>query len=63
MHGSAKVEADPIMPAWPTCRGLPTNVTSDHIPDSESSPEDYEVLSLFLYCSDSLLIPAIRQPT
>ena len=21
MHGSAKVEADPIMPAWPTCRG------------------------------------------
>ena len=53
MHGSAKVEADPIMPAWPTCRGLPTNVTSDHIPDSESSSEDYEVLSLFLYCSDS----------
>ena len=29
MHGSAKVEADPIMPAWPTCRGLPTNVTPD----------------------------------
>ena len=29
MHGSAKVEADPIMPAWPTCRGVPTNVTPD----------------------------------
>ena len=44
MHGSDKVEADPIMPAWPTCRSLPTNATTDHIPDSEASSKDYEML-------------------
>ena len=39
MHGSAKVEVEPIMPTWPTCRGLPTNATPDQIPNSESSSE------------------------
>ena len=43
MHGSARVEADPIMPAWPTCRDLPTNATPDQMPDSESCSEGCEV--------------------
>ena len=43
MHGSAKVEADPIMPAWPKCRGIPPNATSDQMPDSESCSEGYEI--------------------
>ena len=30
---TTKVEADPMMPAWPTCRGLPTNATPDQITD------------------------------
>ena len=41
-HGSARVEADPIMAAWPACRGLPTNPTPDQMPDSESCSEGYE---------------------
>ena len=43
MQSSAKVEADPIMPAWPTCRSLSTNATPDQMPDSESCSEGYEV--------------------
>ena len=43
MHSSAKVEADPVMPAWPTCRSLPTNATPDQMPESESCSEGYEV--------------------
>ena len=43
MHSSAKVEADPIMPAWSTCRSLPTNATPDQMPDIESCSEGYEV--------------------
>ena len=31
------------MPAWLTCRGLPTNATPDQMPDSESCSEGYEV--------------------
>ena len=41
MHGSAKVGADPIMPAWPTCQDLPTNATPDRMPDSDSCSEGY----------------------
>ena len=44
MHGSAKVEADHVMPAWPTCQGSNTNATPDHILDSDSSSEGSEVL-------------------
>ena len=43
MHGSAKVEADPIMPAWSTSQSLPTNATPYQMPDSESCSEGYEV--------------------
>ena len=41
MHGSAKVEVEPIMPAWHG-RGLPTNATPAQVPDSESSSEGYQ---------------------
>ena len=53
MHGSAKVVADPIMPAWPTCLDLPTNATPDQIPDSESSSEGYEDLVQVLQDNDA----------
>ena len=44
MHSSAKVEADPIMPARPTCRSLQMpNATPDQMPESESCSEGYEV--------------------
>ena len=42
MHGSAKVEVDPIKPAWPTCQGLPTHATPEKIVDSESFSEGCE---------------------
>ena len=53
MRGSAKVVADPIMPAWPACRGLPSNATRDQIPDSESSSEGYEDLVQVLQDNDA----------
>lgn len=53
MHGSAKVVADPIMPAWPTCLDLPTNATPDQIQDSESSSEGYEDLVKLLRDNDA----------
>ena len=53
MHGSAKVEADPTMPAWPTCRGLPTNATPDQMPDSESCSEGYEDIVQVLQGNDA----------
>ena len=53
MHGSAKVVADPIMPAWPTCLDLPTNATPDKIQDSESSSEGYEDLVQVLRDNDA----------
>ena len=53
MHGSAKVEADPTMPAWPTCRGLPTNATPDQMPDSESCSEGYEDIVQVLQDNDA----------
>ncbi|XP_068695699.1 uncharacterized protein [Montipora foliosa] len=51
MHGSAKVLADPIMPAWPTCLDLPTNATPDKIQDSESSSEGYEELVQIVFAA------------
>ena len=53
MHGSAKVEAGPIMPAWLTCRGLPTNTTPDQIPDGESCSEGYEDIVQVLQDTDA----------
>ena len=53
MHGSAKVEADPTMSAWPTCRGLPTNATPDQMPDSESCSEGYEDIVQVLQGNDA----------
>ena len=53
MHGSAKVEAGPIMLAWPTCRGLPTNATPDQIPDGESCSEGYEDIVQVLQDTDA----------
>ena len=53
MHGSAKLEADPIMPAWPTCRGLPTNATPGQMPDSESCSEGYEDIVQVLQDNDA----------
>ena len=53
MHGSAKVVADPIMPAWPTCLDLPTNATLDQIPDSEPTSESYEDLVQVLRDNDA----------
>ena len=53
MHGSAKVEVDPAMPAWPTCRGLPTNATPDQMPDSESCSEGYEDIVQVLQGNDA----------
>ena len=53
MHRSAKVEVDPIMPAWPTCRGLPINATPDQTPDSEPSSDGYEDIVQVLQDNDA----------
>ena len=42
-----------LMPAWPTCRGLPTNATPDQILDSESSSEGYEDIVQVLQDNDA----------
>ena len=53
IHGSAKLEAGPIMPAWPTCWGLPTNATAGQMPNSESCSEGYEDIVQVLQDNDA----------
>ena len=59
MHGSAKVEADHVMPAWPTCQGSNTNATPDHILDSDSSSEGSEVLKI-MTCANLTIVASLR---